>query len=330
MKDKQILISIIVPAYNVELYVKQCILSLVNQNVSKDYYEIICVNDGSTDRTGNILEEIKKNYSNIIVVNQENQGVSVARNKGLALARGEYIWFVDADDFIKENSLDNIIKLLNESQCDSLSFLPFGFDDGQTFDYKQITAEMSQREYKNYLWTKILKKERITSNNIYFEPTISYAEDCVFMIQLNPFLRKNEKLNEIVYYYRLRENSLMSQDIEKKIRSRIESAKVCLKIIDDKRYGNKDEAEWYLYIFISKAMALLSRLPARKRREIFCYVKEEGLFPLKYRKDRTLNTVNHKQSIIKKIQHRLEDYSYTEFAYRTLVCLNYHKQLKKE
>lgn len=330
MKDKQILISIIVPAYNVELYVKQCILSLVNQNVSKDYYEIICVNDGSTDRTGDVLNEIKKQYCNIIVVNQDNQGVSVARNKGLDYARGDYIWFVDADDYIRENCLDSILKTLKESQCDCLSVLPFSFYDGQTIDFKHITAEMSQPELKNFLWTKIIKKERVTSNNIFFEPTISYAEDCVFMIQLNPFLVKKDKLNEIVYYYRLRENSLMSQDIEKKIRSRIESAKVCLEIIDDKRYGNKEEAEWYLYIFISKAMALLSRFPARKRREIFSYVKEEGLFPLKYRKDRTLNTVNHKQSIIKKIQHRLEDYSYTEFAYRTLVCLNYHKQLKKE
>lgn len=328
MKDKRILISIIVPAYNVESYIKQCILSLVHQNVSTDFYEIICVNDGSIDSTGLLLEELKNKHSNIIVVNQENQGVSAARNKGLDLARGDYIWFVDADDFIKENSLDRIVKLLNDSQCDSLSVLPFSFEDGQTIDYKQISAEMSQPEYRKFLWTKIIKKERVTSNSIYFESSISYAEDCVFMIQLNPHLVKNENLNEIVYYYRRRDNSLMSQQNEKKIRSRIESAKVCLEIIDEKRSGNKDEAEQFLYVFISKAMAMLSRLPVSKRREIVGYIKRENLFPLKYKKERTPNSVNDRQSMIKKIQHRLEDYSYIEFVYHLIVCLNFLKHMK--
>lgn len=106
-------LSIIIPIYNVERYVEKCILSCLNQDLSKEEYEIICINDGTPDESGIIAETIAKDHSNIKVVNQENYGLSSARNNGLKLAKGEYVWFVDSDDWIEQNCLKEICDCLD-------------------------------------------------------------------------------------------------------------------------------------------------------------------------------------------------------------------------
>ena len=87
--------------YNTELYLEECLDSLLNQNISHDEYEIICVNDGSTDGSANILHKYFSKYHNIIVIDKENSGVSSARNVGLDIAKGKYICFFDSDDVLK-------------------------------------------------------------------------------------------------------------------------------------------------------------------------------------------------------------------------------------
>lgn len=101
--------------YNVEKFLAKCILSCENQNISKKEYEIICVNDGSLDSSAIIAEEIAKQYNNIIIINQENQGLSVARNTGLSNAKGDYVWFVDSDDWIEENCLRRVVSKLSNN-----------------------------------------------------------------------------------------------------------------------------------------------------------------------------------------------------------------------
>lgn len=108
-------LSIIIPTYNVEKYIAKCIYSFVNQDVPPNEYEIIVVNDGTKDNSANIASEIAKGYSNITIVNQENQGLSGARNTGLQRAKGDYVWFVDSDDYIEENSLSRIFGHLKEN-----------------------------------------------------------------------------------------------------------------------------------------------------------------------------------------------------------------------
>ena len=105
----EILISIIVPVYNGEKYIDKCLKSLVNQTLKN--IEIIVVNDGSNDKTQNIVEKYKKENSNIILINSTNKGVAAARNKGLKIAKGNYIGFVDSDDYVIFTILI-IIKLL--------------------------------------------------------------------------------------------------------------------------------------------------------------------------------------------------------------------------
>lgn len=107
-------ISIIIPIYNVEKYVEKCLLSCVNQNISSKDYEIIVVNDGSPDNSLAIVERVAENNSNIRIISQANQGLSVARNTGVRHAYGEYIWFIDSDDYIEENCLARIVSYLKD------------------------------------------------------------------------------------------------------------------------------------------------------------------------------------------------------------------------
>ena len=107
-------LSIIVPMYNAEKYIETCLDSILNSNLSKKDYEIIIVNDGSKDKSPEIAKTYASQYSNIIYLNQENQGQSTARNNGIKNCNGEYVWFVDADDAI-ERDLLKILKLLSEN-----------------------------------------------------------------------------------------------------------------------------------------------------------------------------------------------------------------------
>lgn len=107
------ILSIIIPIYNVERYLEKCILSCEFQDISKNEYEIICVNDGSPDSSAIIAKKLATQYDNIKIINQANQGLSVARNTGLDNARGEYVWFVDSDDWIEDNCLGRITSKLS-------------------------------------------------------------------------------------------------------------------------------------------------------------------------------------------------------------------------
>ena len=107
-------LSVVIPMYNVEPYVERCIRSLLQQDLPSDDYKIICVNDGSPDGSGLIDERLQKEYHNIILINQQNQGVSRARNRGIQEADSNYVLFIDPDDYIRQNTLKII---LNHARC---------------------------------------------------------------------------------------------------------------------------------------------------------------------------------------------------------------------
>lgn len=121
-------LSIVIPVYNVEKYIKKCLLSCVNQDISD--YEIIIVNDGTPDNSMEIVRRIADDYSNIRILNQHNQGLSAARNNGFAIAKGEYVWFVDSDDWIESNCLKRITNELTDN-IDILQLqYRLAYDDG--------------------------------------------------------------------------------------------------------------------------------------------------------------------------------------------------------
>lgn len=118
------IISLIIPVYNVEPYLARCIDSCLNQDIQHDKYEIILVNDGSTDNSLQIIKEYKAKYPFIKVINQENQGLSDAKNNGLDIATGKYIWFIDSDDHIAVNCLGTLVKMMDEKNLDALKICP--------------------------------------------------------------------------------------------------------------------------------------------------------------------------------------------------------------
>ena len=124
------ILSIVVPAYNVERELEKCIESCLKQDIPKDSYEIIIVNDGATDNTLQVATDIAAKYECVSVVNQNNMGLSGARNTGLKYAKGKYVWFIDSDDYIKPNVLGNMIRQTDDINLDCLFFrLQRVFDD---------------------------------------------------------------------------------------------------------------------------------------------------------------------------------------------------------
>lgn len=113
-------LSIIVPVYNVEQYLEKCLQSCLSQDIPHDEYEIIVVNDGSPDNSLSIAESIAKTVTNMVVISQENGGLSAARNTGMLVAKGDYLWFVDSDDWIENNCLKQLTDTLYKEQLDAL------------------------------------------------------------------------------------------------------------------------------------------------------------------------------------------------------------------
>ena len=208
-------VSIIVPVYNVEKYLRKCLDSLINQTL-KDI-EIICINDGSTDKSLEILEEYKNRDSRIILLNQENSGQSIARNNGIKKATGEYIGFVDPDDWI---DLDYYEKLYNAASTNDTDIAVGGiirvtgikkkkflnFEKETITDNTNLKFELCDVPEKSYVWNKIYKTEKLKEIGLVFEKGIFY-EDCIFTPQALFYLGKIVTVPNIYYYYLRRGNS---------------------------------------------------------------------------------------------------------------------------
>ncbi|HLP65530.1 glycosyltransferase [Flavobacterium sp.] len=126
-------LSIIIPVYKVEEYVQKCLESIVAQDIPADDYEIIVINDGSPDNSKEIILEFQKHQPNLLFIDQENQGVSVARNRGLDVAKGDYILFIDPDDTIEENSLGTLLQHADEKAIDVMYLGLDSYDENGVF-----------------------------------------------------------------------------------------------------------------------------------------------------------------------------------------------------
>ncbi len=222
MAEKNVKISVVVPVYNVEKYLRECLESLVNQTF-KDI-EIICVNNGSTDNSLEILEEYAKKDSRIIVINQENRGPSGSRNRGLECVRGEYLAFVDSDDYMDLDFYEKLYKSAKETDADIAATKVKFFKDGEYIE-KNIINKHTYRMGKDILetpddkiyfvrvanlWNKIYKTELINKNNIRFVNGITF-EDTHFSFLAIALAKKISIISDTSYIYRLRETSILSR-----------------------------------------------------------------------------------------------------------------------
>lgn len=173
-------LSIIIPVYNAENYLAQCLDSCLSQDISRGEYEVICVNDGSSDGSGKVLEEYAKTYSNVHVINQQNAGVSAARNTGLDAAPGDYIWFVDSDDLILPNCLGELQHICMEKNCDELTFRCHyfsGFLSLEELDAKRDIWEANEK-FSSVCFR--LYRRKVIDRQRFFE-NLTIAEDQAFV-----------------------------------------------------------------------------------------------------------------------------------------------------
>lgn len=212
-------ISIIVPVFNVEKYLSECLNSLINQTL-KDI-EIICVDDGSTDSSPSILEEFRNKDERIKVIRQENSGVSVARNNGLAIAQGEYVGFVDSDDWVDTNFFE---KLYNASQKFGAEVVAGDFlwhkgnSQKPKMKYKdeKFYTETSEKIKNalipkfNYTCNKIYKRESLLKLNLPFEKG-RYYEDMIWLVQAIYYLYGFATVPNTFYHYRRHGESIVMQ-----------------------------------------------------------------------------------------------------------------------
>lgn len=186
-----IVISVIIPVYNAEKYIEKCICSLVSQSF-KDC-EFIFVNDGSSDKSKLIIETYQKQDSRIRLINHQNQGVSVARNTGIAVAKGKYIGFVDADDYVEKdwfeklyeiaitNNVDIVIANYFSSQGEHVIISKSVFQNNEVlksdFIKKQIIPHLIENDNLNAIWSKLYKRDLILDNKILFPVGVPLGED---------------------------------------------------------------------------------------------------------------------------------------------------------
>ena len=225
-------LSIIVPIYNVEKYIRTCIESIYKQGLDEKTFEVILVNNGTQDRSMEVIDDIINQHSNIVVINQENQGLSVARNNGLARASGEYVLFVDSDDYLIGNALKPLLDVAINSSVDMVMGKFIKLSEDQMIDYTPDTAFKSETEtnimlgeeaFTNYLnprecyvWCKLYRRFFLLDNHIKFLPGI-YFEDIPFTVDCYLKAKKCISMPISFYVYLQHSNSIVSSINLKKI-----------------------------------------------------------------------------------------------------------------
>lgn len=209
--------SIIIPIYNVEAYLPKCLDSILVDNSYKE--EVVCINDGSTDKSLTILEEYAAKFENVHIITQSNKGLSEARNTGLRAAKGEYVFFIDSDDWLAPNTLQKVIekidgedvvyfnsKVYSEATCQ----IDFSYDivarkhmDGQAY-FAEACAEKRNMPCM-CVWAGVYSRRFLINNDLWNEPGI-YHEDNYFTPQVLLKTHNVSCVNDFLYIYRVRTN----------------------------------------------------------------------------------------------------------------------------
>lgn len=220
-------LSIIVPVYNIAPFIGPCLESIVNANLNTEDYEIIVVNDGSTDNSLEIINELASSYKQINVISQSNQGLGGARNTGIANARGEYIWFVDGDDLVVGDNLLPALDIVCKEEVDALAFqfLPVNEqgDHEKWIDFKlksPTESSLTGPEFyilnfaKSYIWLYFFKRTIFLDNDLFFHPSIK-MEDSEIMPKIMAKCKSVLLFDQPLLCYRKREGSITNVKEEK-------------------------------------------------------------------------------------------------------------------
>ena len=294
------LLSIIVPVYNVEKYLSKCLDSLLVQGISISDYEIIIVNDGSTDRSLVIAESYCQTNSNIRVISQSNKGLGGARNTGIRSSEGKYLFFVDSDDTIQKNTLKPLLEFMESKKLEVLRFNHEAVDeDGKiipktknatkntVFSEKIVDGETFLSEYLGwacYVWAFMFDASFIKSNALFFEENL-YIEDVEWIIRLMPKVNRICSLNLLVYYYLQRLGSI-TQSVQTEKRNKLlhDGLFVLSKLnLLSKETQNRKTRLWakgMISISLMWILDFLANESTEKRKTVIKDFKKDGILPL--------------------------------------------------
>lgn len=287
-------LSIIVPVYNVELYIEQCITSLLKQTMKE--IEIIVVNDGATDKSIDLVKSFHN--SQIKIINQSNQGLSAARNKGLKYAKGEYIVFVDSDDFIRfDNAFEEMYNIGRDNNSDIVcgNAIKYYSDEKYNklnYDFESdLSTNLSGTDFLSYsliknrlfvpVWLYMYKREFLNLNSLIFKEGI-YHEDEDFTPRVFLNNPKISIYNKCFYVYRQREGSIMKNNdfLYKRALDVLDLSMELNKLF--KNIENKNLKCLYMNYLAELVLShidsvKMNKIPFYIRKFVFFYVKNKSL-----------------------------------------------------
>lgn len=289
-----LMLSIIVPVFNVERYLAKCLDSLLSQDIDQDSYEIILIDDGSTDDGGEMCDGFASKHENIIAVHQINQGLSATRNTGLKMARGRYVMFVDSDDFIQENVLKVLIREMEVFELDILRFKLRRIREGD-ISYPEMHGQhysSSKLEVYNghdflfnrlgkgcYACQFLINKDYLIQNNLYFHLGIIF-EDTEWTPRVLEKATRVAEIDVLVYNYLERKGSITLDRAERVVQGQmklIAYLKGQMESLEDKRWYEGMIAHTVVTIITQIGSSLYSR-----RNEYLKELSNENVYPLSF------------------------------------------------
>lgn len=277
--EKDDKISIVVPVYNSERKLSKCLESICNQ--SYDNLEIIVIDDGSKDSSCEIIKKFKNSDKRIIPIYKENTGVSDTRNRGIEIAKGKYLMFVDSDDYLEENACEIMIKSIKSDKNIDIAIGSWNniynglvkkedIHSG-VFEIKDFFSRVETEDYYkiiNPLWNKIYKTNIIKENNLKFDLNISLGEDMVFNFKLLLLSNRIKILNESIYNYNISDTGLNMK--KRKIEEYEQNA---ISVLDNLNvYNNIKDA--YGFIFYQTCVIINDFAKYTKKQYLYNLVKK--------------------------------------------------------
>lgn len=251
----RLILSIIIPVYNVRNYIAKCLQSIASQNANDNLFEVIIVNDGTPDDSITIAEPFLQQIKNAVVINQENQGLSAARNVGLEKAKGEYVWFVDSDDWLLPGAVDQVLKTLYRNPGLDVISSPllqvFETTGKETPDFIPTKQELSGKDYLKLFYLPgaiqrfIIRRQFIIDCQLQFWPKLLH-EDGFFGLQMLYYAREVKILPKPVYAYRIRQTGSIMSSITMKSPQDLLFIHKRLRLFQKEKVSKLDQ-RWYQY-----------------------------------------------------------------------------------
>ena len=296
-------LSIIIPCYNMEVFLPECLNSLVDQGLDHQDYEIIIVNDGSKDKTLEIARSFESRYPEIRVIDKQNAGVGAARNTGLHAAAGSYIYFLDPDDYIAKDTLSEVLDIAIENELDILSFdsMPVKKNEylreGKSAELpKSLTitdgiTSIANRKFANEIWWYLVRKEFMTANNLQFIEG-KWMEDAILTAQLFCAAERITHIEKDVHRYRILSTSAMRNKSPEHYRKVIFDNANAAHVFDDLMASLDSNHPFYgpcfkrlktrqqSFVFFLLVRLMKSDLPVSKIPPMLKEFEEIGAYPL--------------------------------------------------